>query len=194
MRNEGLGCVSAISGSLAHRSARWGIAVMVLMTVSARTAAAQGSAVPDPGVRAGETVWVTTSGGTELKGSVVSSSSTSVTLNTVADLVTVPLIEVRRIEVRDSLTNGALIGALIGGGISAWAGITLDRDCDGSCGNWGAITRLIAVGAGAGALAGMGIDALIRREIRRSPSSSRSVAVVPTLSKRHRAVRLVVRW
>jgi len=111
-----------------------------------------------------------------------------------ADRVTVPLMEVRRIQVRDSLTNGALIGALIGGGISAWAGITLDRDCDGQCGNWGAITRFIAVGAGAGALAGMGIDAVIRREIKPSPWTSRSVAVVPALWKTHRAVRLVVRW
>jgi hypothetical protein len=167
---------------------------MLLMTVSARTAAAQGSAVRDPGVRTGETLWVTTSAGTELKGSVVSSSSTSLTLNTDADRVTVRLMEVRRIQVRDSLTNGALIGALIGGGISAWAGITLDRDCDGQCGNWGAITRFIAVGAGAGALAGMGIDALIRREIKQSSWTSRSVAVVPTLSKTHRAVRLAVRW
>jgi hypothetical protein len=193
MNNE-RGSVSAISGRLPHRFALWGIVVMLLMTVSARTAAAQGSAVRDPGVRTGETLWVTTSAGTELKGSVVSSSSTSLTLNTDADRVTVRLMEVRRIQVRDSLTNGALIGALIGGGISAWAGITLDRDCDGQCGNWGAITRFIAVGAGAGALAGMGIDALIRREIKQSSWTSRSVAVVPTLSKTHRAVRLAVRW
>lgn len=150
---------------------------MLLIAVSAREAAAQGFVGAAPGVRTGETILVTTNGGTQLKGSV-----------------TVPLMDVRRIEVRDSLTNGALIGALIGGGISAWAGITLDRDCDGPCGNWGAITRFVAVGAGAGALAGMGIDALIRREITRSPSISRSVAIVPTLSKKHRAVRLVVRW
>ena len=194
MNNEEPGCVSAISGSLPHRPALWGIALMLLLTVSARTAAAQGSAVLDPGVRTGETIWVTTIGGTELKGSVVSSSSTLLTLNTDAERVTVPLTEVRRIEVRDSLTNGALIGALIGGGISAWAGITLDRDCDGPCGNWGAITRFVAVGAGAGALAGMGIDALIRREITRSPSISRSVAIVPTVSKTYRALRVVVRW
>jgi hypothetical protein len=167
---------------------------MLLMAVSAREAAAQDFVVAAPDVRTGETIRVTTSGGTQLKGSVVSSSSTSVTLNTAADMVTVPLIEVRRIEVRDSLTNGALIGALIGGGISAWAGITLDRDCDGPCGNWGAITRFVAVGAGAGALAGMGIDALIRREITRSPPTSRSVAIVPAVSKTHRALRVVVRW
>ena len=183
MNNE-RGSVSAISGRLPHRLALWGIVVMLLMTVSAQTAAAQSAAVAAPGIRTGETLWITTNGGTELKGSVVSSSSTSLTLNT----------EVRRIQVRDSLTNGALIGALIGGGISAWAGITLDRDCDGQCGNWGAVTRFIAVGAGAGALAGMGIDALIRREIKQSSWTSRSVAVVPRLSKTHRAVRLVVRW
>lgn len=167
---------------------------MLLIAVSAQSAAAQSAAVAAASVRTGETLWVTTNGGTELKGSVVSSSSTSVTLSTAADMVTLPLMEVRRIEVRDSLTNGALIGALIGGGISAGAGITLDRDCDGQCGNWGAITRFIAVGAGAGALAGMGIDALIRREIQPSSWTSRSVAIVPTLSKTHRAVRLVVRW
>jgi hypothetical protein len=194
MNNEAPGRVSAISGSLAHRSARWGLAVLLLIAVSTRAAAAQGSAAVAPGVRTGETIWVTTTGGTELKGSVVSSSVTSLILNMDAEMVTVPLMEVRRIEVRDSLANGALIGALIGGGISAWAGITLDRDCDGQCGNWGAITRFIALGAGAGALAGMGIDALIRREIKRSPWTSRSVAIVPTLSKAHRALRLVVRW
>ena len=183
MSNE-RGSVSAISENLAHRSALWGIPVMLLIALSAQTAAAQSAAVAAANVRTGETLWVTTNGGTELKGSVVSSSSKSLTLNT----------EVRRIQVRDSLTNGALLGALIGGGISAWAGITLDRDCDGQCGNWGAITRFIALGAGAGALAGMGIDALIRREIKQSSWTSRSVAVVPTLSKTHRAVRLAVRW
>ena len=193
MSNE-RGSVSAISENLAHRSALWGIPVMLLIALSAQTAAAQSAAVAAANVRTGETLWVTTNGGTELKGSVVSSSSPSLTLNTDPDRLTVPLMEVRRIQVRDSLTNGALIGALIGGGISAWAGITLDRDCDGQCGNWGAVTRFIAVGAGAGALAGLGIDALIRREIKQSSWTSRSVAVVPRLSKTHRAVRLVVRW
>ena len=179
-----------------HRCALLGIAVMLLAGVSARDAAAQGSAVADPVVRTGEIVWVTTTGGKELKGSVVSSSPTSVTLNRGAHTITLPLMEVRRIEVRDSLRNGALIGALIGGGISAWIGVTLDRDCDGPCGNWGAITGVTALGAGAGALAGMGVDALLggRREIYRSPQSSRSVTILPTLSDTHLAVRVTVWW
>ena len=190
MRHPSIACRTG------HRCALWGIAVMLLIGVSARDAAAQGSAVADPVVRTGEIIWVTTTGGQELKGSVVSSSSTSVTLNRGADTVTLPLMEVRRIEVRDSLLNGTLIGALIGGGISAWIGVTLDRDCDGPCGNWGAITGFTAVGAGAGALAGMGIDALLRgrREIDRLPRPSRSVAILPTLSDTHLAVRVAVRW
>ena len=143
---------------------------MMLIGVSARDAAAQGS--------------------------VVTSSSTSVTLNRGADTITLPLMKVRRIEVRDSLINGTLIGALIGGGVSAWIAVTLDRDCNGPCGNWGAITRFIAVGAGAGALAGMGIDALHRgrRGIDRSPRPSRSVAILPTFSDTHLAVRVTARW
>ena len=179
-----------------HRCVLWGIAVMMLIGVSARNAAAQGSAVADPVVRTGEIIWVTTTAGQELKGAVVSSSSTSVTLTKGADTITLPLMEVRRIEVRDSLLNGTLIGALIGGGISAWIGVTLDRDCNGPCGNWGAITRFTAVGAGVGALAGMGIDALLRsrREIDRSPRSTRSVAILPTLSDTHLAVLVTARW
>lgn len=179
-----------------HRCVLWGITVMMLIGVSARDAAAQGSAVADPVVRTGEIIWVTTTGGLELKGSVVSSSSTSVTLNRGADTITLPLMEVRRIEVRDSLLNGTLIGALIGGGISAWIGVTIDRDCNGPCGNWGAITRFTVVGAGVGALAGMGIDALLRgrREIERSPRLSGSVAILPTLSDTHLAVRVTARW
>jgi len=169
---------------------------MLLMALPAREAAAQDANVSAPVVRPGETIWVTTIGGKELKGKVVSSSSTSLTLKTDANAVTLGLIEVRRIETRDSLINGALIGALAGGGISAWIGITLDRDCDGPCGNWGAITGLTAVGAGAGALAGIGIDALVRgrREIYRSPASGRSVVIAPTISHPYFAVRLFVRW
>jgi hypothetical protein len=61
----------------------------------------------------------------------------------------------------DSLGNGAIWGASIGGGLGVLGAIynSIETDC-----NFGCVTAIVAVNAVFGAGAGVGIDALIRSE------------------------------
>jgi hypothetical protein len=62
----------------------------------------------------------------------------------------------------DSVVNGAVIGAVVGGlalgGFGAWVCYITGEVGDPSC--WPAILRIGAIGAGAGAAVGAGVDAL----------------------------------
>jgi hypothetical protein len=69
---------------------------------------------------------------------------------------------------RDSLTNGAIIGAIVGaatGAVLAAVGCGLAEISDGgdSSGCAGGTALLIGIGAGAGALLGVGVDALFEQ-------------------------------
>jgi hypothetical protein len=69
---------------------------------------------------------------------------------------------------RDSLTNGAIIGAIVGaatGAVLAAVGCGLAEISDGgdSSGCAGGTALLIGIGAGAGALIGVGVDALFEQ-------------------------------
>ena len=76
-------------------------------------------------------------------------------------------------EDRDSVKNGALIGAIIGGiamgGFVGWLCNALKEPGDPSC--LGGTLVWTGIGAGAGAAAGAGIDALFMRSRRPSQSS-----------------------
>jgi hypothetical protein len=65
----------------------------------------------------------------------------------------------------DSLKNGIIIGAVVGAGLAVLAGNYLcevfDEGTDAPC--WGSILQITALGAGIGAAAGAGIDALAAR-------------------------------
>jgi hypothetical protein len=69
---------------------------------------------------------------------------------------------------RDSLTNGAIIGAIVGaatGAVRAAVGCGLAEISDGgdTSGCAGGTALLIGIGAGAGALIGVGVDALVEQ-------------------------------
>ena len=70
---------------------------------------------------------------------------------------------------RDSVANGAIIGAVVGaaimGGFVTFLCNALKEPGDPSC--WKSSGLAIGIGAGAGALGGAGIDALLAREQRR---------------------------
>lgn len=76
---------------------------------------------------------------------------------------------------RDSLKNGSIIGAVIGaavmGGFVTFLCNALKEPGDPSC--WKSSGLAIAIGAGAGALGGAGIDALIDRQPRPGPAKLR---------------------
>jgi fermentation-respiration switch protein FrsA (DUF1100 family) len=77
---------------------------------------------------------------------------------------------------RDSLKNGTIIGAVIGA-VAMGAGVgalcrALQEPSDPSC--WGSGLMGAAIGAGIGALGGLGIDALLAR----SPSEPKPAPAV----------------
>ena len=70
---------------------------------------------------------------------------------------------------RDSVKNGAIIGAVLGaavlGGGGAWLCHQLKEPGDPPC--WKGVLVIGALGAGGGALAGAGVDALFARQHQR---------------------------
>ena len=72
---------------------------------------------------------------------------------------------------RDSIKNGAIIGAVIGGiamgAFTTYLCHALKEEGDPSC--WRGVLTISALGAGAGAAAGAGLDALFARTPSRYP-------------------------
>lgn len=102
-------------------------------------------------------VTVTDTKGQEFRGTIVDASESMLSLRIGRDIRRFDAPDVRSVRVRkeDSLANGALIGAAVGGGLTSLS--VLDNECrdDPAC------YVAVAVYAGIGALAGLGIDALI---------------------------------
>ena len=102
--------------------------------------------------------------------------------------------DVRRVRVRheDSLLNGALIGAGIAGALTSL--IFLDNECrdDPAC------YQALAAYTATGALAGLGIDALIHRHltIYPPPAGGGTVKLIAGLSVvgSRPGVRLTIAW
>jgi hypothetical protein len=123
-----------------------------LLAASAAPAFAQ----QPPAVRAGEEVIVTQStSGQELRGRLVELSPTTMAILVDGRRIDLPIENVLRIDARtDSVKNGAIIGAAIFGGLGLLACPSGQGDLN--CGTAIAINTLF------GALAGMGIDALLK--------------------------------
>lgn len=113
-----------------------------------------GAAGQKPQAQAGEDVIVTHAGsGQQLRGRIVELSPTSLAILVQGSRVEVPVTDVLRIDARtDSVKNGAIIGAIVMGGLGLLACADVDD---------GAICAALAVESiGLGAFVGAGIDAL----------------------------------
>ena len=105
-----------------------------------------------PHVKPGQTVWLTAADGTMTKGKVQAVGTTGVLLT---GRTSVPLSSITRIETRDSLKNGAIIGAiptavLFGLGAAALSGFCLNQTaCEDSAASTNALLGAVA-GAGMG--------------------------------------------
>lgn len=141
---------------------------------------------------AASTVIVIDAHGREVRGTIADASSTELSLRAGGTIHRFPAADVRTVRVRkdDSLADGALIGALVGGGSVALN--FLDNEChdDPAC--------YAAVGwcAGIGALAGIGIDALVRDEAvvysAGAPRASQAIRVAPLAGRGRKGVRLTI--
>jgi hypothetical protein len=176
-------------------------AVVVLMIFSAYTAHVQEPAGTWPRMDLAQlpTIYVTDESGAETTGTLLRFEPDAVVLLVDGAERRLEASRVRRIQKRgDSLTNGALTGALIGvvlGGLSAAI-----ADCPGSRTNCAAfrITAPILSSAFYAAV-GTGIDALIngRTTLYIAPATTFSTALVPFARARHgvrAGVRMTVSW
>lgn len=116
------------------------------------------SAQTPPAVHAGQTVWVNTVEGREVKGKVESVSATGIRVQSGQHITPFPWPQVRLIETPDSIRNGLFKGAIIGG-LSGLA-LAIANDCSSNeCGEAFYVPGGAAIGAGAG----MGIDLLLHK-------------------------------
>lgn len=183
-----------------RRRALRGLVTAVLLAASASSAAAQ-TANPLGGIDDGDRVWVTSINGVETEGTVVGvPSATTVDLTVGSTRRSIRIDDIQRIEGRDSVKNGAIIGAVIGGAamalVAAWA-IELGDEGQGvSSRDIFAAIRLSALAAGGGALAGAGIDRAIdgRRTLYAAPGARAGITVRPIFSPASSGVRLTVQW
>jgi len=137
-------------------------------------------------------VTVTDTNGQKFNGMVVAASDTVLSLRIGSAIRRFAADEVQVVRVRkeDSLANGALIGAAVGGGLSSL--MFFDNECrdDPVC-----YTALAAY-AGMGALAGVVIDALIHRTMvvysAPPPSAQRAYLVAPLIARGRNGVRLTI--
>ena len=182
------------------RYALIGLGTALLLVASARPVAAQ---APNPlgGIAEGDRVWVTSVNGEETEGRIVGvPSTTTVDLSDGHTRRSIRVDDIRRIEGRDSLKNGAIVGAVAGGAAMAlfatWA-IQLGDEGQGvSSRDVSMAIRLSAMAAGGGALAGAGIDRAIdgRRTLYAAPGSRAGLSVRPMLSQTSSGVRLALKW
>lgn len=145
-------------------------------------------------VKAGDTVSVRDSTGTETTGAIKSLSSSSLVLMTLGTQRELREADVATILQRrgDSLKNGALWGFGVGlaVGAVALAAMCYDGPCNAS------LALVVPYCGGLGTSIGVGVDAMItgRHVIYERRVGSASVAVVPVLGEKQRGVALSMRF
>lgn len=147
-------------------------------------------------IKPGDTVSITEADGGRVKGEVAEVTPSSITLlishngdrpgsanstTKVEERRTFPEAAVRRIVYRDSLWNGALIGAGVG---TLWGPL-------GPSVSLGLVPG-IGVGAAIGAAIGTGIDALITEPVYESTQHTRSVTLAPVFRSDRHAVLVCI--
>ena len=151
-------------------TARRIVAAAAVLLLAASSAAAQARRVPHEGE---EVIVQPDTAGAEIRGRLIDLSSESVSILTRAGRVELPLEEIARIDTtRDSLLNGAVIGAFVAGG---WCAFVCGQGLDS-----GSPLPVVLANAGLGALSGAGIDSAHkgRKPIYvRSPQSGGAVLI-----------------
>ncbi len=136
------------------------------------------------------TVTVTDAKGREFRGRIADASESLLSIRIGSDIRRFDAADVRSVRVRkeDALANGALIGAAVGGGLTSL--LFLDTECGDDPACYGAV----AVYAGFGAVAGLGIDALIHGTVvaYTAPGAQQRVRVAPMVARGRRGVWLTI--
>lgn len=154
--------------------------------------------VGDTGIRlkSGQSLWITTTDGTQQQGRLLALSPSTVTLLVSDTRISVPFSSIRLIQKPDSLRNGMTIGAICGGAAMSVLGVlgALVGSEDESV-EVAAAIGAGAVGAGLGTLVGAFVDVQIqgRQTVYRSPGNA-PIFVAPILTKRGAGIAVRVTW
>lgn len=181
---------------------RFGLAITTgFVAFSLGTVPAFAQVASMPKVKSGQTVWATGADGTTIRGKVVAISEAGLDLNDGNRLTSLRLADIRRIETRDSLRNGAIIGAIptamlfgLGAAAASTYSCILSDVCNNTTNRDGVIGLL--AGAGIGALIGAGIDRAIpgRRVLYRAGGSAARLTIAPAASVHGVAAAMSLRW
>lgn len=150
-------------------------------------------------VKAGDTVYITEdTGKSEQKARILDLSASSVAVSIGGVRRDVVESNVSRIRQRlpDSRKNGALIGFLVGAAANTALAKTLaspPESCSGGC-----VAGSVLFGGGLGALAGLGIDALIQGKkdiyVKGASRSSQRVVVRPSVTSQTKSLDISLRF
>ena len=188
--------LNLLSASSEKRRATIGVITLLLVTVASAAAAQDVSAPSDDllrtGLEPGDRVYVTDVGGERTDGRVSEVSAAGLTIKNGNDEWSWVASDIVRVEARDSLTNGILIGVAIG------VGAFLMRCKYG--GNRTGICPIIPYAVTAGYVElGLGVyfgalsDRHMTRTLYRAPPPAR-VEVSPLVSHERMGMRLAVTW
>lgn len=160
-----------------------------------------------PRVHPGQRIWVTTSDARVLSGRVRSVSASVLEITAPGGELSIPLLDVRRIETVDSMKNGARNGAILGGALlGTYLGLlSYELRCERDCGadysaardTIGAVAFGVGVGAGAGALVGLLVDGLVKgRQVVYVATTTKSTVweVLPLVARRELRAYATLRW
>jgi hypothetical protein len=150
------------------------------------------------GVTAGQVVWITTTDGRTVEGKVLAASRSAIDLAARNTRQSFPMSEVRTIEARrrDGLGNGFRNGAIAGAAGMAGA-LVIGQASNGACCQADTTWLWTGMGAGVGALAGGGLDALLHaREVLypARPDTPVSVSIAPMIRPRGAGLGVSIRW
>jgi hypothetical protein len=147
-------------------------------------------------LKAGDTVWVTDAQGREITGKIRDLSAASLILDAGGTPRDVQAAQVGtiRLQPKDSLKNGVLLGAVIGAALGV-ASCAANSECIEDEGGPGVSMALGILGAAAGAGIGAGIDAAVKGPklvVYRAPGTAGqappSVSIGPVLTPRRGGV------
>lgn len=157
---------------------------------------AGGVSAQTPGALTGKTIWITTTGGEVLQGTVAADSAGAITLRAGELTTTIPRSDVRRIEARDSVDDGVIRGTIAGAIVGAGgSGFMVYATCEvRNCAFYTVKIGLVggAMGAAVGALAGALVDAAIPG--RQVLFERQTLSIAPVVTHSSQSVSLRVRW
>jgi hypothetical protein len=175
---------------------RSGLVNLVLAVTSAGVASAQPAAASLADLKSLEIarrVTVVDMQLREFQGTIADASKSLLLLRIASEIRRFEAAEIHSVHIRkeDSLVNGTLLGAAVGGGLTSL--MFLDNECrdDPVC------YKAVVVYAGLGALAGLAMDALIHETTviySAALRSQRSLRVVPMTGGGRRGIGVMIRF